>query len=48
MRPVDSEIKEEKEGHIPWTLIYAGIGILVLLVLAFDYKKIFLKEKKEQ
>ena len=41
VRPVDSEIKEEKEGHIPWTLIYAGIGILVLLVLAFDYKKIF-------
>ena len=47
VRPVDSEIKEEKEGHIPWTLIYAGIGILVLLVLALIIKNI-LKEKKEQ
>lgn len=47
VRPVNSEIKEEKEGHIPWTLIYAGIGILVLLVLVLIIKNI-LKEKKEQ
>ena len=47
VRPVNSEIKEEKEENIPWTLIYAGIGILVLLVLVLIIKNI-LKEKKEQ